>query len=191
MLTNCSNFQTCFYCKSRGASIGCCVRQCKKSFHLPCAIQNRCTAEFIGNFQSFCHVHFGTNTQNSFRTHESTELCKICQEPMGEHNQVTSLQTVCCSTKEWYHKQCLKEQAFRLEDDFKCPCCGDVDAFRENMLYNGIYIPKSNTVAQYNSIVGDLDIEPPQKKRRVRKNWIHEKTFETKKEADQFLVDEN
>lgn len=110
---------------------------------------------------------------------------------MGEQNEVTSLQTVCCASSGWYHRSCLKVQAFNAQDDFRCPNCGDEDTFRENMQLNGIYIPKSNTMAQYNSFNGDLDVEPPQKKRRIRKDWIYERTFKTKAEADKFLSEGN
>lgn len=111
---------------------------------------------------------------------------------MGTHDQVTSIQLICCNSKEWYHKRCLKEQAFRLEDEFKCPNCSDVDTFRENMLQNGVFIPKSDSVAQYRSFNGEdaVEINPPQKKKRIRKDWIHEATFLSKKEADKFLADE-
>lgn len=112
---------------------------------------------------------------------------------MATHNQVTSIQLICCNSREWYHKRCLKEQAFRLEDEFKCPNCSDFDTFRENMLQNGVYIPKSDSVAQYRSFNGEddaVEINPPQKKKRIRKDWIHEATFLSKKEADKFLVDE-
>lgn len=70
---------------------------------------------------------------------------------MGEHNDVSSLQTICCSSGEWYHKRCLKEQACQLRDDFKCPKCADVEAFRENMLFNGIFIPNNNAMQLYRS----------------------------------------
>lgn len=36
-----------------------------------------------------------------------------------------------------------------------------------------------------------MENEPPRKKKRVHKDWIYERTFKTKKEADKFLKDEN
>lgn len=100
---------------------------------------------------------------------------------------------VCCSKDEWYHRRCLKERAFQLEDDFVCPSCSDIDVFRENMLFNGVFIPQSNAIALYQSINDEngLDIGPPQKKRRIHKDWIFETTFKTKSEADKFLFDGN
>lgn len=98
------------------------------------------------------------------------------------------MQTVCCSSGEWYHKRCLKERANHLQGVFACPCCGNTDLFRDNMLSNGIYISENNGLALYQSIGGDNDIElaPPQKKRRFSKDYIYEKTFKTKAESDRF-----
>lgn len=131
---------------------------------------------------------------NTASTHEPDVLCFICEQSMESHNPVTSIQMVCCSTGEWYHKKCLKEKANALEDDFSCPKCCDVDAFRENMLMNGVFIPKSSAIALYTSFAADnnnVENEPPRKKKRVHKDWIYERTFKTKKEADKFLKDEN
>lgn len=100
-----------------------------------------------------------------------------------------SLQLICCQTDKWYHKKCLKKEAFSLQDDFKCPSCGDVDMFRGNMQDNGIYIPQSCPVAEYNSFREVDDVTPSaplSKRRRVHKNWILETTFENKKEAEEF-----
>lgn len=168
-------FQAFFYCKTRGASIGCCAKQCRKSFHFSCGLKHKCLSEFIGNFYSYCHVHHATNTFNTSKVHEPEEPCDLCKQPMQNHNPVTSIQLICCETDKWYHKRCLKEQSFSLEDDFKCPSCGDVDTFRENMLLNGIFIPQSSSVAQYNSFQENSEVvqsEPPQKRRRVHKDWI-------------------
>lgn len=127
---------------------------------------------------------------NTSQTHEPAVLCYICKAEMGKFNPVTSLQTICCSGGEWYHKLCLKKQAFELEDEFQCPACADYDEFRENMQKNGIFIPKSQAVALYRSFE-TTEPEPATKKKRVHKDWILEKTFSNKAEADQFLIDEN
>lgn len=109
---------------------------------------------------------------------------------MGQFNPVTSIQTVCCSGGEWYHKLCFKKQAFQLQDDFQCPACGDHDEFRENMQENGIFTPKSQAVALYRSF-DEPEAEQPPKKRRVHKDCILEAFFLSKEEADKFLIDEN
>lgn len=100
---------------------------------------------------------------NTSEVHSSDELCNICEEKMGEHHPVTSLQMVCCTTGEWFHKRCLKEQASLLGDDFKCPKCLCVDEFKENMLSIGVFIPKIDSIAQYRSGEEDDDVENAQR----------------------------
>ncbi|XP_055307394.1 uncharacterized protein LOC129571604 [Sitodiplosis mosellana] len=97
---------------------------------------------------------------------------------MDEYNPMKSLQLVCCVNKSWYHKECLKEMAFSMNDDFVCPNCNDKDEFQHNMLANGIYIPDKNYLPKPSK-----EIEPNAKKRRVHKDWIFDKTFESKQEA--------
>lgn len=100
------------------------------------------------------------------------------------------MQMVCCSTGKWFHKRCLKQQAFSLGDDFKCPSCKNVDDFRENMQLNGIFIPESSAVAQYTSFHEQdnlAEIAPPQKRKRFHKDWIFVRTFENKNEAEGFM----
>lgn len=174
----------------RGASIGCCAKKCRKSFHFSCGIKNKCLSEFIGHFRSYCHIHFATNTLNTEHFHGPDELCNLCEQPMQEHDPVTSLQFSCCSSDKWFHKRCLKQHAHTLGDNFKCPLCQNVDEFRENMQLNGIYIPESSSVAQYNSD-DDFDAAPPPqpKRRRVHKQWIFGRTFESKKEAEELMKD--
>lgn len=133
--------QVCYHCKKKGASIGCWIRSCRKSFHFPCAIESGCAYEFTDDYRFYCDVHFGTHTLNTSETHEPDVLCGICALPMGAFEQAKSLKLICCSDMNWYHKNCLKQMAFDLNDDFDCPNCGSRQEFRENMLLNGIYIP--------------------------------------------------
>lgn len=156
-------------------------------------MKNHCVSEFMGNFKSFCHIHYATHTLNTTLTHEPDVLCFICNKVMGAQNPVQSIQMVCCSSGDWFHKSCLKERAYQQQDDFVCPKCADVDVFRENMQMNGVYIPKSAAVALYSSFNGsnETENEPQQKKRRISKDWIYEKTFSCKSDADKFLHDEN
>lgn len=131
-------FQTCFYCKRRGASIGCCKRGCRKSFHLPCAIKNNCLSQFVGSFDSFCHLHHGIDTPDSI--HRSDVCCRICQEIMGIYHPVSSIELTCCNGG-WCHKKCLMELAHSIGPRFACPLCDNDDDFNTKMLLNGIYIP--------------------------------------------------
>ena len=37
----------CVYCKEKGATVGCARQQCKKSYHLPCGIENSSLQQFF------------------------------------------------------------------------------------------------------------------------------------------------
>lgn len=104
---------------------------------------------------------------------------------MGEFQINKGLQMICCNKGDWYHRDCLKQMAFQL-DDFICLSCGDKDDFTHNMLANGIFIPTNSYLPH--EIDND---EPRAKRRRVHKAWILEKTFENKNEAVNFIKNEN
>lgn len=129
-------FQTCYYCKLKGANIGCCRKSCRKSFHLPCALENNCLVQFRDKFPSFCHIHHGIERTS---IHAKDEICLLCSKDMKEFHPVTSVQLNCCESK-WYHSDCLRDLAFVEQNKFTCPCCGDCDDFRDSMLSNGIYV---------------------------------------------------
>ena len=42
----------CVYCKKKGATVGCAKQQCKKSYHLPCGIQNGSLQQFFDQVNS-------------------------------------------------------------------------------------------------------------------------------------------
>jgi hypothetical protein len=44
-------FQTCWYCKKSGATVGCCMSRCKKVFHLPCGRREGSLHQFFGQFK--------------------------------------------------------------------------------------------------------------------------------------------
>jgi len=49
---------TCSYCKNRGATIGCVVKQCKKKMHHPCIVSSsKALSRFYGNFSTWCETH--------------------------------------------------------------------------------------------------------------------------------------
>lgn len=170
--------QNCSYCKQGGASIGCWIRVCRKSFHLHCAIANNCATEFTEDYRSYCNVHFCSNTVNTITKHTETESCAICILPMGEWTQYNSIKTICCNDN-WIHKKCAKGLAFTMADDFCCPNCQDNDDFRFNMLLSGVYIPDEN----YSPKQVTINPVPEIKRRRMHKEWIHEKEFKNVDEA--------
>lgn len=137
ILYYCKILQTCFYCKLRGASIGCSRKCCRKSFHLICGLENKCSFQFCGKFEAACHLHHALERSG---VHAKTEVCRHCSMDMGDFNIISSIEYPCCSSR-WRHISCMKRLAFEKRDDFCCDICGDADMFRQFMLTNGIYIP--------------------------------------------------
>lgn len=131
--------QFCAYCKEKTATIGCCVRACRKSFHLPCALKNECRLEFVDPFKSFCDVHNGIKKPK--KVHKPTDTCKICFDDMGEWNPIQSIQSPCCNRDSWYHKLCLMKYALTSGYFLKCPLCNDSNQFRDSIAKQGIFRP--------------------------------------------------
>ncbi|XP_031637487.1 G2/M phase-specific E3 ubiquitin-protein ligase-like [Contarinia nasturtii] len=129
----------CHYCHSNGATIGCCKKSCRHSFHLPCALQNDCRFEFQDPFQSYCDAHH--NIKKPKNAHKPSDLCTICYEEMGEYNPVRSIPLPCCNKNSWCHKLCLQQYAQTSGYFLKCPLCKDSDTFREWITRRGVFIP--------------------------------------------------
>lgn len=78
-------------------------------------------------------------------------ICAICTLKMGEFHPSTSMKFSWCQTGNWQHKSCMRKIAFDMRDAFKCPSYDNIDTFRENMLYNGIFIPTFSETSDLNS----------------------------------------
>lgn len=131
--------QSCFYCKERGANIGCCDKYCRRSFHFSCAKRNDCLFEFANTFRSFCHQHH--KIKKPKEVHSKTDTCNICLDDMGPYKPTESIQSPCCSKTNWYHRKCLMQMAHSSGYFFKCPLCNNNDFFREELKMRGIFIP--------------------------------------------------
>lgn len=132
------------FCHENGANISCCAKKCRKTFHFTCGSQRNCHFEFIDPFKSYCERH--SNFEEPEECHQSTDLCIICSDPMGEYNAVKSIQTPCC--KKWSHRFCLQKCADRAGYFCKCPTCNDSKRFRAHIAKRGVFIPD-----RYRSIV--------------------------------------
>lgn len=128
--------QTCYYCKLKGANVGCCHKNCRKSSHLPCLIENRGLVQFSDQFYSFCHIHHGIERSS---IHSKTEICLLCTKAMKEFHPVTSVELNCCGSK-WYHLQCLRDRAYEEQGDFCCPSCNNNDDFQNHIKSNGVFV---------------------------------------------------
>lgn len=135
----CPFFQLCCYCHQKSATIGCCVKACRRSFHLPCALQNDCQFEFTNTFRSFCEDH--RTIKKPKHVHQPTDLCTICYDEMGKYNLIKSIPLPCCNKNAWCHKMCLQTYAQTSGYFLKCPLCNDSDNFREWIAQRGVFIP--------------------------------------------------
>lgn len=131
--------QFCFYCHEKGATIGCCAKACRRSFHLPCALEHDCRLEFTNTFRSFCDLHH--NIKEPKNVHKPTDLCTVCYDDMGEYNPIRSIPLPCCNKNSWCHKFCLQKYAQTSGYFLKCPLCKDEKLFRDWISQRGVFIP--------------------------------------------------
>ncbi|XP_052594443.1 G2/M phase-specific E3 ubiquitin-protein ligase isoform X2 [Peromyscus californicus insignis] len=132
----------CTVCKKNGASIGCVVPQCKRSYHLPCGLQKECIFQFTDNFASFCWKHRPVQAITSkFRDSLPCTICLEFIEPIPSYN---ILQSPCCKNA-WFHRDCLQVQAINAGVYFfRCTLCNNTDIFQKEMLRMGIHIPEKD-----------------------------------------------
>jgi len=147
----------CYLCKKTNATVGCCVKTCHKSFHLPCCLSSGGLSQFFGNFDSFCSEHrpkqrvpecYWKRDISSTKIKSSkpgpTKLvgqCGVCLDRMPlKPGGYSSLWTPCC--KGWFHRKCIDAMADAAGCHFiKCPLCNNKEVFEKEMLRFGIYIP--------------------------------------------------
>lgn len=133
----------CTVCKKNGASIGCVVPQCKRSYHLPCGLQKECIFQFTDNFASFCWKHRPVQaiTSNKYSGSLPCTICLEFVEPIPTYN---ILQSPCCKNA-WFHRDCLQVQAINAGVFFfRCTLCNNTDVFQKEMLRMGIHIPEKD-----------------------------------------------
>ncbi|KAJ6641254.1 G2/M phase-specific E3 ubiquitin-protein ligase [Pseudolycoriella hygida] len=129
----------CYYCKGRSATIGCCVRSCRRSFHLPCGLKNDCQFEFFDRYRSFCEEH--RTIEEPKVIHQPTDLCTICYDEMGQYNLIKSIPLPCCNKNAWCHKLCLQKYAQTSGYFMKCPLCNNSNTFCTFIAKRGVFIP--------------------------------------------------
>lgn len=138
---------TCQYCKRKGATIGCVVSNCRKTFHFRCGRKAGGLNQFFDEFRSYCpdhRPHQGTHSSVSDRlafygTAKST--CSICMSAVEARASNETLRSPCCRNA-WFHRDCMQHYATSAGlYFFKCPLCNNKDIFQAEMLQFGIYIP--------------------------------------------------
>ncbi|XP_041070754.1 G2/M phase-specific E3 ubiquitin-protein ligase isoform X2 [Carcharodon carcharias] len=133
----------CRVCKKRGASIGCAIAKCPKSFHFPCGVENQCIFQFTGQFASYCWEHRPVQKLPSIWS-GSSYTCAVCLESIDPIPSYDILKSPCCKNT-WFHRQCVQYQALSAGVFFfKCTICSNKDEFQKEMLRMGIHIPEKD-----------------------------------------------
>ncbi|XP_020644109.3 G2/M phase-specific E3 ubiquitin-protein ligase [Pogona vitticeps] len=132
----------CTICKKKGASIGCVVSKCKRSYHFPCGVENGCIFQYRGNFPSYCWKHRPTQKRPS--NSNGLSQCTICLELVEHAPSYNNLTSPCCKNA-WFHRDCLQCQALSAGVFFfRCPVCNNKEKFQNEMLRMGIHIPEKD-----------------------------------------------
>ncbi|XP_059679434.1 PHD finger protein 7-like [Gavia stellata] len=131
--------KACFVCGEKGAAITCHETGCKRSFHLPCAVEGGCVTQFFPQYRSFCWEHRPEQAVEAAPDENTT--CLICLDPVGDRKSYGTM--VCPACKHaWFHRGCIQGQAARAGIScFQCPLCRDKEEFVLEMLTMGIRIP--------------------------------------------------
>ncbi|KAM8921247.1 G2/M phase-specific E3 ubiquitin-protein ligase [Pelodytes ibericus] len=131
----------CKICKNRGASIGCVIPRCKRTYHYPCGIQKECIFQFTESFRSYCWDHRPVQNIHPSQTGGSS-TCTICLETVDNVPSYHVLHGPCCNSS-WFHRDCLQYQALNAGlYFFRCTVCNNKDEFQSEMLRMGIHIPE-------------------------------------------------
>jgi len=139
----------CFLCSKYSATVGCCTSSCPRSFHLPCLLRSGGLAQFFGAFEAHCAEHrprqrvpeacWAARGKGALTPRQGQ--CGVCLErvalaPGGE----ASLWAPCC--KAWYHRACVEKLCLAAgRHHTRCPLCTSKEAFQQEMLRCGVYIP--------------------------------------------------
>lgn len=143
-------FQPCVYCKQKGATVGCCRKQCRRSFHFHCGKKNDYSFTFV-KFKSYCNQHCPPTVHRD--QHDDSTICELCSVTMGPYSLVNSIKLICCDSRSWFHRFCLQKNAFEFGVDFKCPKCSESDDFRTYMLQCGIFVTGDLNITSFKFII--------------------------------------
>lgn len=98
---------TCSFCRRHGATVGCVVGSCPRSFHLPCITKAQGVTIFEDPFPSYCKRHAPKqDLEPWFRLNAEAPLCSVClfsilpedsshnSTPKSEHSDTTPMVSV-------------------------------------------------------------------------------------------------
>ncbi|KAH8272082.1 hypothetical protein KR026_002865, partial [Drosophila bipectinata] len=129
----------CEYCNKMGANISC--HKCDDWYHMPCAMANRCTIEFSGNFISYCDTCRPLDAYKTqiLKNPPRKQPCAICFETI----HVCYLHCVsygdCCRLG-FAHMMCMRKYAMSSGYYLRCPWCRN-SKFRDLIRLQSIFVP--------------------------------------------------
>ncbi|CAG5126047.1 unnamed protein product, partial [Candidula unifasciata] len=133
----------CCFCRQKGATIGCCVKSCRKVFHLSCGREHGTMHQFFDSFRSYCENHRPEQKLPKKKPGQlnPAKTCSICFCLVTSKASCDTLIPPCCQ-KSLFHRQCMQQYSLSAGMHyFKCPLCNSVEEFQMEMRSYGIYIP--------------------------------------------------
>lgn len=128
------------YCENLSANLGCCVKTCRKTYHISCGNMNNAEFQFIGRFPTFCSKHAQYRIDKKPKV---SDICSICQEDgKWSSTLLGSILLPCC--KKWLHQVCLQKWARKAGSLFKCPLCNDQNKCNQILPKRGIFMPEKD-----------------------------------------------
>ncbi|KAM3955985.1 uncharacterized protein ACR2FA_010039 [Aphomia sociella] len=131
----------CSYCSRVGATLGCCISQCRKQFHLPCGRSRNAVSLFYGSYKTYCQNHAPKQIvadnimmnaklrlekdRKKKRKSAASDLevsnvdsnaieetvCVICYEEVAGYPTPQTFWPPCCARDAWFHRTCLQRMA--------------------------------------------------------------------------------
>ncbi|KAM3842528.1 G2/M phase-specific E3 ubiquitin-protein ligase [Diretmus argenteus] len=133
---------TCYGCKKKGASVGCCIRSCRKMIHFPCGKKQQFISQFTDLFPSYCKDHSPTQSVSAGLDLSLPQSCSVCLDSIDPVLSYSVLKCPACHTS-WFHRDCVQHQADSAGVFFfRCTLCNNKEHFQEEMLRMGIHIPE-------------------------------------------------
>ncbi|XP_068195163.1 G2/M phase-specific E3 ubiquitin-protein ligase [Antennarius striatus] len=133
---------TCSSCKTKGACVGCNVRNCRKMVHFPCGRKLKFISQFTGLFPSFCLDHSPSQSLCVSPDLSLPRSCSVCLDPIEPVLCFSVLKCPSCQAS-WFHRDCVQRQAHSAGlFFFRCTLCNNKEDFQEEMLRMGIFIPE-------------------------------------------------
>ena len=134
----------CNKCRQNGATVGCCNKACKRTYHFPCGAEDSMLNQYFGAFNSFCKSHQPIQEVSVPVDPNATATCTICHEDVTASPSFKVLWAPCCKKQSWFHRLCMQKLALSAGYFFKCPICSDNAIFCKEMQRCGIYVPEQD-----------------------------------------------